>query len=50
MMTVAGLADGTSYIHERIFDGRFALAGELNKMGADVEVDGDQAVVRGATR
>ncbi|MEU1720060.1 UDP-N-acetylglucosamine 1-carboxyvinyltransferase [Actinomadura sp. ATCC 39365] len=49
MMTVAALADGTSYIHERIFDGRFALAGELNKMGADVEVDGSRAVVRGRT-
>ncbi|MFI9593538.1 UDP-N-acetylglucosamine 1-carboxyvinyltransferase [Nonomuraea sp. NPDC052265] len=49
MMTVAALADGTSYIHERIFDGRFALAGELNKMGADVEVEGSRAVVRGHT-
>ncbi|MEU8320959.1 UDP-N-acetylglucosamine 1-carboxyvinyltransferase [Nonomuraea sp. NPDC048881] len=49
MMTVAALADGTSYIHERIFDGRFALAGELNKMGADVEVDDSRAVVRGRT-
>ncbi|MEV4102536.1 UDP-N-acetylglucosamine 1-carboxyvinyltransferase [Nonomuraea sp. NPDC049649] len=49
MMTVAALADGTSYIHERIFDGRFALAGELNKMGADVEVEGSRAIVRGPT-
>ncbi|MFI6321518.1 UDP-N-acetylglucosamine 1-carboxyvinyltransferase [Nonomuraea sp. NPDC050556] len=49
MMTVACLADGVSYIHERIFDGRFALAGELNKMGADVDVEGNRAVVRGAT-
>jgi UDP-N-acetylglucosamine 1-carboxyvinyltransferase len=49
MMTVAALADGVSYIHERIFDGRFALAGELNKMGADVGVEGSRAIVRGAT-
>jgi len=49
MMTVAALAGGTSYIHERIFDGRFALAGELNKMGANVKVEGSRAVVRGAT-
>ncbi|MDA0631799.1 UDP-N-acetylglucosamine 1-carboxyvinyltransferase [Nonomuraea sp. MCN248] len=49
MMTVAALADGTSYIHERIFDGRFALAAELNKMGANVEVAGSRAIVRGAT-
>ncbi|MFG1947460.1 UDP-N-acetylglucosamine 1-carboxyvinyltransferase [Nonomuraea sp. NPDC048826] len=49
MMTVAALAGGTSYIHERIFDGRFALAAELNKMGANVEVEGSRAIVRGAT-
>ncbi|WP_066934567.1 UDP-N-acetylglucosamine 1-carboxyvinyltransferase [Microtetraspora fusca] len=49
LMTVACLADGSSYIHERIFDGRFALAGELNKMGANIEVDGSRAVVHGPT-
>lgn len=49
LMTVACLADGTSYIHERIFDGRFALAGELNKMGANIAVEGSRAVVHGPT-
>jgi UDP-N-acetylglucosamine 1-carboxyvinyltransferase len=49
IMTVASLADGASYIHERIFDGRFALAGELNKMGARIEVEGSRAVVHGPT-
>ncbi|MBP2708483.1 UDP-N-acetylglucosamine 1-carboxyvinyltransferase [Microbispora sp. RL4-1S] len=49
LMTVACLADGSSYIHERIFDGRFALAGELNKMGANIEVEGSRAVVHGPT-
>ncbi|MFF3670146.1 UDP-N-acetylglucosamine 1-carboxyvinyltransferase [Microtetraspora malaysiensis] len=49
LMTVACLADGSSYIHERIFDGRFALAGELNKMGANIEVDDSRAVVHGPT-
>ncbi|WP_326646496.1 UDP-N-acetylglucosamine 1-carboxyvinyltransferase [Streptosporangium sp. NBC_01755] len=49
IMTVACLADGASYIHERIFDGRFALASELNKMGADIEVKENSAIVRGAT-
>jgi UDP-N-acetylglucosamine 1-carboxyvinyltransferase len=47
LMTVACLADGSSYIHERIFDGRFALAGELNKMGARIEVTESRAVVHG---
>ncbi|RJL31998.1 UDP-N-acetylglucosamine 1-carboxyvinyltransferase [Bailinhaonella thermotolerans] len=49
IMTLACLADGASYIHERIFDERFALAGELNKMGANIEVDGSRAVVHGPT-
>ncbi|NAS22339.1 UDP-N-acetylglucosamine 1-carboxyvinyltransferase [Herbidospora sp. NEAU-GS84] len=49
LMAMAALAHGPSYIHERIFDGRFALARELNKMGARVEVDGNRAVVHGPT-
>ncbi|MBO3745895.1 UDP-N-acetylglucosamine 1-carboxyvinyltransferase [Streptosporangiaceae bacterium NEAU-GS5] len=49
LMSLAALADGSSYIHERIFDGRFALAGELNKMGANIEVNGNRAVVHGPT-
>src|SRR5215470_15544802 len=38
IMAVSCLADGTSYIRETIFDGRYMMAGELNKMGAKVEV------------
>jgi UDP-N-acetylglucosamine 1-carboxyvinyltransferase len=49
IMTLATMAEGVSYIHERIFDGRFALATELNKMGARVEVDGSRAIVHGPT-
>jgi UDP-N-acetylglucosamine 1-carboxyvinyltransferase len=44
---VASLADGTSYIRETIFDGRYTLVGELNKMGAKVEVVGNAVVVHG---
>jgi len=40
IMAVACLADGASYIRETIFDGRYLLVGELNKMGAKVEMDG----------
>ncbi|MGH3387741.1 MAG: UDP-N-acetylglucosamine 1-carboxyvinyltransferase [Actinomadura sp.] len=47
MMAVSCLADGPSYIYERIFDGRFKLAEELTKMGADIEVDGPRAKVNG---
>jgi UDP-N-acetylglucosamine 1-carboxyvinyltransferase len=48
IMAVSCLADGPSYIYERIFDGRFKLAEELTKMGADIEVDGPRAKVNGA--
>ena len=47
IMAVATLADGASYIRETIFDGRYTLIGELNKMGAKVELDNNAAIVHG---
>ena len=47
IMAVSCLAEGTSYIRETIFDGRYMLAGELNKMGAKVEIDGSAVLVHG---
>jgi UDP-N-acetylglucosamine 1-carboxyvinyltransferase len=47
IMAVACLADGASYIRETIFDGRYLLVGELNKMGAKVEMDGSAVIVHG---
>jgi len=47
IMALACLAGGASYIRETIFDGRYTLVGELNKMGARVEFDGTRAVVHG---
>jgi UDP-N-acetylglucosamine 1-carboxyvinyltransferase len=47
IMAVSCLADGTSYIRETIYDGRYMLAGELNKMGAKVEVAGSAVLVHG---
>ncbi|MCW2886953.1 MAG: UDP-N-acetylglucosamine1-carboxyvinyltransferase [Streptosporangiaceae bacterium] len=49
IMALSCLADGPSYIYERIFDGRFKLTDELIKMGADIEVNGNRAKVNGAT-
>jgi UDP-N-acetylglucosamine 1-carboxyvinyltransferase len=49
IMALSCLADGESYIYERIFDGRFKLAEELTRMGADVEVTGPRAKVNGPT-
>jgi UDP-N-acetylglucosamine 1-carboxyvinyltransferase len=49
IMAVSCLADGPSYIRETIFDGRYVMAGELNKMGAKIEVADNVAVVHGPT-
>src|ERR1700678_3868402 len=47
IMAMACLADGASYIRETIFDGRYSLVPELNKMGAKVEFDGNVAIAHG---
>jgi UDP-N-acetylglucosamine 1-carboxyvinyltransferase len=47
IMALSTLADGTSYIRETIFDGRYTLAAELNKLGAKVEIAGNLALVHG---
>ncbi len=47
IMAVATLAEGASYIRETIFDGRYTLVPELNKMGAKVEIDNNVAIVHG---
>src|SRR6201996_8265858 len=47
IMALACLAEGTSYIRETIFDGRYTLVGELNKLGAKVEMDNNVAIVHG---
>ncbi|MDY6893986.1 MAG: UDP-N-acetylglucosamine 1-carboxyvinyltransferase [Thermotogota bacterium] len=41
------LADGESRIKETIFDKRFNHVAELGKMGADIEVDDDTAIING---
>lgn len=43
-------ADGTSIFVENIFENRFKHTEELVRMGADIEVDGRVAVVRGVER
>jgi UDP-N-acetylglucosamine 1-carboxyvinyltransferase len=48
-MVVATQANGTSTITENIFENRFMHALELARMGANIKVDGRQAIVRGKT-
>jgi UDP-N-acetylglucosamine 1-carboxyvinyltransferase len=43
-------AHGESSIHETMYDGRLSYVGELRKMGAEIEVDGQTALIRGPTR
>lgn len=50
MTTLATQAEGTSYLRETIFDGRFAIVGELARLGADIEVDGDAIVTHGPSK
>jgi UDP-N-acetylglucosamine 1-carboxyvinyltransferase len=48
MMALMALADGRSVITETIFENRFMHAQELVRMGADIRVRGNNAIVRGA--
>ncbi len=48
-LAVMTQARGTSRITETIFENRFLHAGELQRLGADVRLDGTTAVVRGPT-
>lgn len=48
-MALATQAAGTSNITETIFENRFLHASEMTRMGANIAVDGRQAVVRGPT-
>ncbi len=47
MMALLCFADGTSVLEEKIFENRFMHAPELMRMGADIEVHGGTATVRG---
>lgn len=42
-------AEGTSLIHERVFENRLLYAEELRKMGADIQVSGQTAQITGPT-
>ncbi len=46
-MALMALADGTSIIRETIFENRFMHAPELSRLGADITVRGQEAVVTG---
>ena len=47
MMTLLVLAPGISIITERIFESRFMHVSELARLGADIEIEGPSAIVKG---
>jgi UDP-N-acetylglucosamine 1-carboxyvinyltransferase len=50
VMVLLTLADGVSIMKETIFEGRFKHVGELTRMGADIRVDMNAAIIRGVPR
>src|SRR5690606_31267587 len=46
-MAINTIADGSAVIRETIFENRFMHAVELQRLGADIDIDGNTAVVRG---
>ena len=50
LLPVLCMADGNSVVCEKIFENRFGVVDELNKMGAKISVNGTKATVFGKSR
>jgi len=50
MTTTLALCDGTSIITESIFENRFKYVDELTKMGANIKVEGNTAIINGVEK
>ncbi len=46
-VSVMSIADGTSVIRETIFENRWRWADELRRLGADIRVERDTAIIKG---
>ncbi|MGH7848625.1 MAG: UDP-N-acetylglucosamine 1-carboxyvinyltransferase, partial [Candidatus Binatia bacterium] len=49
-MVLMAVADGVSLITETVFENRFMHALELIRMGADIRLEGNRAIVKGAQK
>lgn len=49
-VALATQADGTSIIEERLFENRFMHVSELQRMGADISLNGHTATITGGTK
>ena len=47
MLALLSTGEGTSFVTENIFDNRFMIVDELNRLGADIRTKGHHAIVRG---
>lgn len=47
MTVLLGMADGTSTVTESIFENRFKYVDELNRMGAEIKVESNIAIISG---
>jgi UDP-N-acetylglucosamine 1-carboxyvinyltransferase len=50
LMALDAIAEGTGVITETIFENRFMHALEMQRLGADIEISGNTAVVHGVRR
>ena len=50
LMTVNAIASGSSTITETIFENRFMHVQELNRLGADIAIEGNTAIAQGVER
>ena len=50
MMALDAIAEGTAVITETIFENRFMHALEMQRLGADIEISGNTAIVRGVPK
>ena len=49
-IALAAVAEGTSFVTENIFEGRFMFVDELKRLSVDARTDGHHAVLRGRER
>lgn len=49
-MTMNAVAEGTTVITETIFENRFMHVQELRRLGANIEIEGNTAIVRGVNK
>lgn len=50
MSVILGIAEGTSTVTESIFENRFKYVDELTRMGADIKVESNIAIIAGVSR